>query len=261
MFLSVSGKTDFSRSRFGGDAYFSGSILSGGAIFHKAHFVGRAYFDGVTFGASAQEVVTFQDSDFKEPATFLDARFPGRYPGLLGMVLNERTIFTADPAHWPKGAQADPAEAKASCAAIRHNLGKQGLPEAEHFFYRREMGFAGKSGPVWQRPPYWLFGWFSDYGYSILTPFLWLLLLIVLGAYVLAWGLAGGVLALSFEQGLGLSFANVFNFLGFHRAFLEADFTQNLPQWLKVVSAFQTIFGVVLLFFLGLGLRTRFRLR
>ena len=251
----------FRSTVFSEEVDFGGAEFVGSVWFNGAAFNGFAYFQVATFGSTGKnQLANFIDCQLEKPTNFRDAVFNASYPDFAGTVLHERTSFTDHSENWPKASR-NPARAKDSCAVIRHNLGKQGLPEAEHFFYRREMGFAGQSGPLWQRPPYWLFGWFSDYGYSILTPFLWLLLLIVLGAYVLAWGLAGGAQAVSFEQGLGLSFSNVFNFLGFHRTFVEADFTLKLPQWLKVVSAFQTIAGVVLLFFLGLGLRTRFRLR
>jgi hypothetical protein len=35
----------------------------------------------------------------------------------------------------------------------------------------------------------------------------------------------------------------------------------NTPAWLVAASGFQSLFGFVLLFFLGLGLRARFRLQ
>ena len=100
-----------------------------------------------------------------------------------------------------------------------------------------------------------------DYGHSIVTPFMWLCLLIVGGGYAMAYGLAGSARAVTFEQGLGLSFANVFNFLAFHKTFATETSMTGLPPGLKAFSGFQSIAGVVLLFFLGLGLRTRFRMR
>ena len=249
-------------AKFDQKAWFQCAKFPNFAVFNDATFNGLANFRLAEFGAAGEDKrADFTDCKFENPTDFRQATFHARYPEFAGAILHERTSFTADDKLWPKGAQADPEGAKASCAVIRHNLGKQGLLEEEHFFFRREMELAGQSGPWLQRPLYWLFGWLSDYGNSILTPFLWLFLLIALGAYILTWGLWGGAQALGFWEAFGTSFSNVFNFLGFHRAFLEADFTQKLPQWLKVVSAFQTIFGVVLLFFLGLGWRTRFRLR
>ncbi len=91
---------------------------------------------------------------------------------------------------------------------------------------------------------------------------LWLLGVIVLGAFVVAGYYQYYALGpMRFETALGLSFANVFNFLGFQKSYFAADFTQKLPPLLKFLGGLQTILGVVLLFFLALGLRTRFRLR
>jgi hypothetical protein len=54
-------------------------------------------------------------------------------------------------------------------------------------------------------------------------------------------------------------FANIFGSLdsmaGSPNAF------DNTPAWLVAASGFQSLFGFVLLFFLGLGLRARFRLQ
>lgn len=46
-----------------------------------------------------------------------------------------------------------------------------------------------------------------------------------------------------------------------HRTFFTPDLVQRLPAALQLLSGFQMLAGLVLLFFLGLGLRTRFRLR
>ncbi len=55
-------------------------------------------------------------------------------------------------------------------------------------------------------------------------------------------------------------FACTFGWLGFgwvmHSGFFDAA-----PAWLDAVSGAQTVFGVVRLFFLGLGLGNRFRLK
>lgn len=69
---------------------------------------------------------------------------------------------------------------------MRHNVGKQGRPEAAHFFYRREMGFAGQTGDWWQQLPYRLLGWLSDFGYAIDRPVWALFWVCMLPSLVLA---------------------------------------------------------------------------
>ena len=266
--LSVSGNSDFGRARFARDAYFSRSKLAKSVSFFKTVFIGRAYFDGVLFNATAPNVLSFQDCGFKEPATFREAQFAGLYPDFSGATLNENTTFTDNPANWPTAqgglAEANARQAKASCAVIRHSLGKQGLPEAEHFFFRREMAFARKIGGSWERLPYRLFGAVSDYGYSIARPARCLFWVWFLSALTFVAFRVTGVLISDISELLwsgALSFANLFPVLGFHRVWFDADKLEMLSPWLKALSGAQTVVSLPLLFFLGLGLRTRFRMR
>ncbi len=260
--VTFSRRAWFAFATFSGGAHFNHATFSAEAEFGLATFSGFVYFDKSKFGTSGgKQRVGFTNCQFEKPTSFLEAIFSSVYPDFTGAVLHDKTAFTDQPGNWPLGKQINREQAKASCAVIRHNLGKQGLPEAEHFFFRREMQFSGQSGPLWQRPTYWLFGVISEYGYSILTPFLWLCLLIGGGALALAWGTAGSQEAVDIWHGVGLSLANVFNFLSFHKTFQTEKLMADLPVGLKALSGFQSIAGVILLFFLGLGLRTRFRMR
>ena len=160
---------------------------------------------------------------------------------------------------------ADTVQAKTSCAAIRHALGRQGLPEEEHFFYRRDMGFAARIGGFWQRLPYRLFGTFSEFGYSIAKPALWLLGLWLVPAMVFhavaSWSWIRDGTPYHPIQSFGLSFANVVPIPGLHARWFSPEVLAGLNPWLKLLGGLQTLLALPLLFFLGLGLRTRFRLR
>ncbi|UWQ43337.1 hypothetical protein K3718_05065 [Leisingera aquaemixtae] len=127
------------------------------------------------------------------------------------------------------------------------------------------MHFASKIGPIWQRLPYLLFGWFSECGYSIARPFWWLFAIWLLGTFVIAEHFvtetAKPLLGSDDWTAMALSFSNLFPVFGFGRAYFGAEFLQALPQHLKVLSGLQTVASLPLLFFLGLGLRQRFRLR
>jgi hypothetical protein len=267
------GDTEFYSTQFSGVAWFASAQFSGFAWFGSAQFSGFAYFPDATFGADKDGTgaAVFTDCQFEKPTSFRGARFLKRYPEFSGAVLHQNTAFTAEDANWPTGPQDDPKEARASCAVIRHSLGKQGLPEEEHFFYRREMGFAGQIGGWWQRLPYRAFGVLSEYGYSILKPCLWLLGLWLVPALIyMAYFNWPGVaermnaidgVTLGKYDSVSLSFVSMFNFLGLHRIHFGADYYQALAPFIQLLTATQTVFGVILLFFLGLGLRTRFRLR
>ena len=137
----------FDAATFGGTAGFGSAEFGGDAVFDEATFSGYAYFIETKFDVSEKNgKAVFTDTQFQKPANFRDAVFHSRYPDFSGAVLHDKTAFSDHPDHWPKGAQTDPVQAKASCAVIRHNLGKQGLPEAEHFFYRREMALGKQIG-------------------------------------------------------------------------------------------------------------------
>ena len=256
--------TSFGSATFGGDAWFSGATFGGEARFFSVKFGGHAHFRAAEFGAS----VEFANGQFQKPTDFLQAKF-SRYPDFSGTILHDLTTFSDEAACWTEASSGDSARAKAckdSCAVIRHNLGKQGLTEEEHFFYRREMGFAGQIGGRWQRLPYRAFGILSEYGYSIAKPAWWLLGLWVLAAMVnhvvLQWGASfGAVEDYHPVQAFGLSFANLFPIFGLHKLWFEPGFLTNLHWGLKALGGVETVASLFLLFFLGLGFRTRFRLR
>lgn len=275
--------TSFSSTIFGRGAQFDSATFTQGAWFESATFRGYAYFTGTRFGSSAKEpcLPDFRDCQFEKPTSFRQALFLDGYPDFSGAVLHDKTSFTArmDPTSdeialdkdlegrtfWPQRTKQDPVSARESCATIRHVLTQQGLPEEAHFFFRREMRFASQIGSFWQRLPYRSFGWLSDFGYSIQRPLWWLAGIWFLGmaAFWTVFSFPGGPPVLS-ESDLGtaaaLSFSNLFPLFGFGRVFLS-EVLASLPRWAQVLSGAQTVLSLPLLFFLGLALRQRFRLR
>ena len=65
---------------------------------------------------------------------------------------------------------------------------------------------------------------------------------------------------LGFGQSFALSVSNVFGFLGLSRTFL-VDEIKTLTAASEIVSATQTILGLILFFLLGLALRNWFRIK
>jgi len=266
----------FSGATFTQDASFYGATFTQVANFSSANFDGAAKFVAAKFGLRAGGEACqayFTEAAFAKVVSFREAEFVSHYPVLEGTQFREGVVLSAKAAFWPvagKGAtdldESETEQAKESCAALRHALGKQGMPEEEHFFFRREMGFAAQIGGVWQRLPYQVFGAVSDFGQSIWRPAVGLLALWAIGALLYtvsyAWGaFDDGQQPREILFGFGLSFANIFKFLGLQRSYFDVDFTQSLNPWLQVMGGLQTVVGFLLLFFLGLGLRTRFRMR
>ena len=248
--------------------------------FSDIHCEKRADFNNRRFGPyeGSAEVVTFENAIFDGPVSFDGAIFPHLLPKLSNATLPQLTKLTADPAHWPnipspwelitrntRAGWKDAIQVKASSATLRYTMSRQGLPEEEHFFFRYEMNAAALIGGFLQRLPYILFSIFSDFGHSIFRPLLWLLGIVTVcwlayGAQF-AWGAVLHDGMHTSDEALALSFSNTFSFLGFQRLYFGVDYINTLPVWMRVCGAAQTVVGVILLFFLGLGLRTRFRLR
>ena len=102
-----------------------------------------------------------------------------------------------------------------------------------------------------------LYGALCEYGRSYALPLWYLFATIAIGTllfwYHLRWG--------HFGKAACLSFANTFGAFGFRRDFIDPNLVESLSGWLKVASAAQTIVGVVLLFFFGVAVRNRFRMK
>lgn len=195
-------------------------------------------------------------------------------PVLSNTTLPVSTKVTGEDSHWPP--QPGPLnfitgkvpfrqrqtheKIKESAGALRHAMARQMLPEEEHFFFRREMHAGARCGP-------WLqnlltracFELPSNYGHSVERP---------AGLLFVVWALGAVFYALqdafSLGQAAAYSFATMFKFFGLQRTYMLEQ-TQALASipWGELVGGTQTVLAFILLFFLclGLGLRTRFRLR
>jgi hypothetical protein len=166
IFATFTQDANFFSATFTQDADFPSATFTQTADFSSATFDGPAKFVAARFGvrdATETCVPIFTDAAFARLVSFRDADFVTHYPVLEGTEFRETVVVTAKSTHWPKagqpllddvakGAGGVPTKevAKDSCARLRHALGKQGMPEEEHFFYRREMKLAGAIAP-WNR--------------------------------------------------------------------------------------------------------------
>ncbi len=157
-----------------------------------------------------------------------------------------------------------PAKQKAAYNRLRHFMNKSLQTESEQFFHRREMACKKELEGAFMFGIYWLYEVLSAYGHSVARPLAWLSVNVVFGSiwfFNYLWWYHGPVSAWSILDACGLSFANVFPFFGFGRRFVEQNFYEELGRWTTLVASAQTITGFIFLFLLGLGLRSRFRLR
>ena len=284
------GTTEFSGSRFVGyasferacftrgchfiggtfDAYarFTNAQFGADSAFRSLVFNGHVGFEETRFGKTAHSTtcqVDFSDSTFGRPVSFRDAHFSTHYPILAGTLLHERSFFSDTPRLWPR-ISAPRGELKRgtvplrlameSCSVIRHSLANQGLPEAAHFFFRREMRFAMRNAHWPRKVPYFLYWFFSNFGHSIVRPSLGLLALS--GLSWLALGLCPSTSGDACPEPWKHALLNTVGIFASARQYYPECGVEGLKP---ILSTLQSIISFVLLFFLGLGLRQRFRLR
>jgi hypothetical protein len=239
------------------DFYTDGLLSDDGDVvcvrFDKAIFKGLCTFMDASFHRSS----SFNNCQFVGPCNLSKAKFEKNFPVIESAVFHQKTTLSAKKEYWPspQNCEQNPEEAKATCEILREQMETQGLHEQAHFFFRREMHFARKTGSFWQAIPNWLFYVVSDYGHSIFMPFIWLYnLWLVFGLIYF------DTTKLTFGGAMGLSVSNLFQITGLQRVYWS-DFIECLPSWLKFLGGAQTLLAIPLLFLLLLGLRNRFRLK
>ncbi|SEW32881.1 hypothetical protein SAMN04488515_2362 [Cognatiyoonia koreensis] len=278
-------ETSFYRANFLDRAVFERANFHKNVSFQNVTFEAVTVFSRAIFGVSDRDIACradFSGTRFDAVSFFDGAKFTSHFPVLNGANLHEITTFTAHESYWPKehtdweilksrlrranvntdkAALQDAFEGKISASKLRHTMARQSFPESEHFFYRRELAFSKHIGSVTQRMLHYAFDWFSSYGNSIGRPLFYLAVLFALGGGMLFAELLDSystrdAAALS----LATSFSNLLPIFGFGRTFLK-EVLEALSPTMQFVSGIQTVAALPLLFFLALGLRTRFRLR
>ncbi len=246
-------------------------------IFSGAHFHRHADFRYRRFGPYERRRtdLSFANAIFDSPVTFEEAEFQLLMPNLTNATLPESTKLTANSKNWPRltpslleridqslglqkrtgEARQDPEILRASAATLRHAMARQMLPDEEHFFFRREMWANTQIGSAVARTPYFLYEILSGFGSSIRRPAVALFGIWLLGAVTYYAHTAFG-----WWKATAYSFAVMFKFFGFQSTYFDGV-AQEMSVNIQLFAAIQTVLAFILLFFLGLGLRTRFRLR
>ena len=277
------GEAVFIYSTFFGDTHFNFSSFSSSAIFNFAVFMNFTSFGHATFSVIAD----FSSVTFKSTTRYSDAKFLTYVPEFHAAKLYEDTVFPIPERYtdnWPKlkGKYSMPAaDQKRAYNRLRLFMNKSLQIDEEQFFHRQEMRCKTVLAKWYHKPFYWLFSWFSDYGISVWRPLFWMVFVMLSGALFMLWWQEAftflpketsgfdWTLGLLGEddpwakprQAAGWSISNTLPFLGFGKLYYGGEFAANLAWPLKVVGGVQTVAGFILLFFFGLGLRNRFRLR
>jgi len=245
-----SGGPQFIGTTFCSVANFIGAQFLGAVIFYQAVFCKRSTFRSTIFAGHSD----FRDTIFDEPCNMRVAKFLTEYPNLDGAALHNKTNVTAKNEYWPSIINEEDEYAVTCCATLRQNMTAQGRSDDAHFFFRREMDHKAEMAKIWERPFYDLYQW-AEYGFGVRQP-----LELLLWVWLLGWLLLWTAETLTWYDALFLSLANIFKFLGFQKVYFD-NTIKDLCGALKVLTALQTAVGYLALFFLGLGLRNRFRLK
>ena len=259
----------FQKSEFLGGSDFQETQFRSGASFRETYFTEYAYFQKAQF----HWLVDFSNSKMAARTVFDDTIFDDVVPRFFHCEMNQDTSFTDDPKLWPEVTLKNAKVGKRAYTRLRQVAAEIYDPDLEHFFLRQEMRC--KARIEWDKGAWfhWLFfeayRVIADSGISVARPF-WLL--------VFAWAFGFACFAGHFDSGIlpelpediqdsrywaaaGVSFGNLFGFLGINRLYFTDLLRDHSPDGLQLVAGAQTVAGVVLLFFLGLGLRNRFRLK
>jgi len=261
----------FMNTEFKADANFYGVRFSHYSCFVGARFKSRAVFASALFCRKADfktaqfsETIDFTDGEFRGATIFKNTEFLIRVPEFYHFKMHQNTMFTDDRSLWPAVTDMNAASDKQAYTRLRQIAAGNHNPDLEHFFLRQEMRCKQHLAQRFDKLFFKAYALFSDYGISVARPVAGLALVTIVGALVIGWHLWvpeqewGEIIAL--RQGLGISLGNILPFLGIvPRIFPE--FHASAPWWLNTMAVFQSFAGIVFLFFLGLGLRNRFRLR
>jgi len=261
---SFSAPTDFSDMLIKEAFVAEGAEFSGGVDFRRSVVEEESDFSGVSFC----DFVDFRHSSFLGPIDFRKSHFRIESPLFFNTRFSTETRFTRDQKFWPKATKKNFEDEIEAFTWLRSQMAKNARPDEEHFFFRLEMAAKKHLGAWHNRLVVRVFSGISDFGWSFMRPlcclgFVWLVGMVVFLGYFSDCCTVSPkeFKGTPFWAAFGVSFSNTFGFLGIGRVMFAADFYRDLPQVLKFVSGLQTVFGAIFLFFFGLGLRNRFRLK
>ena len=257
---------DFEESIFTGYADFEESIFTGYASFTASTFAGIADFAGSTFAGIAD----FNNSEYSGETSFQNVTFKVA-PLFFATTLHEDTDWTD--VNWP----AKPADKDAATQYVRRYdrlaliMNTLQQPDNEHRFFRLSMHAKevrdgkGISTSVSRLYGLFRYGWGLEYALK-----LWVFH-ILLGAGCLSvmalWQRSQPLphlakILTNIVQALAISFSNSHPFLGLQRGPVESAYASfHTLTGFNILWTIQSVSGPILLFFLLLTIRNRFRLR
>lgn len=246
----------FANANFHNDVGFQTAEFKGDARFNAAKFHGTAKFQEAKFNGE----VDFTNAEFRRQSRFDGVKLIAAVPKFFEAKLHQDTRFTTKKENWPKATSGTAQNGIEAYTRLRQIAEESKKPDDQHFFFRQEFRCKALIGNIGERLPIILFHWVSDFGFSIIRPISWLIGVWLLSALIYYMTCTPPELLITPNKAASLSFASTFKIFGFQSIYFDGDYMKKLPSGLQILSGVQTIAGFILLFFLGLGLRNRFRL-
>jgi Pentapeptide repeats (9 copies) len=236
---------------------FSRNVVFRGATFRSASFDNAVFSDEALFdGAAFSSGISFVNAEMKSVTSFEAAVFRHQPPKFFGTKLHEGTVWRN--VNWPTPtSRAEAGSFVDAYERLKLEMDRLKKHEDELDFFALELQsrriLAGRVRGL----PNAIYGVLCDYGRSYVRPLVGLLVTVLVGAllYISHFGLS------KYPRAFGLSVANTFGVFGFRKDFIDPHIMESLSRFLQIVSAFQTLVGLVLLFFFGLAIRNRFRMK
>ena len=278
---TFAGIATFTGSRFAGIANFVGSTFVGNAFFAESTFVRYAFFAESTFAG----YTSFEKSTFARDASFTGRKFKGeadfRNAKYEGKTSFQNVIFTRAPLFFETTLHEDtdwtgitwpdkPADKEDATQYVRRYdrlaliMSTLKQPDNEHQFFRLSMRAKEvRDGEGISTRLSRLYGQLFRYGWGLERALNLWVLHILLGAGCLSvvppctmsYPLSG-------LTALVISFSNSFPFLGLHRGPAKSAYASfDTLTGFNIIGGIQSVIGPLLLFFLLLTIRNRFRLR
>jgi uncharacterized protein YjbI with pentapeptide repeats len=275
--------SNFSSTVFQGNSNFPDATFLGTALFESATFNRFANFSNATFSRAAgfmsatfSHEADFGSTNFSGDIRFLNAKFAAKTdfsgaefiakaPDFRGATMHEATEWHG--ATWPKPAKLafDAQQQVYAYERLKQEMERLKKHEDEQNFFRKELrarrGLSRFFSGAWFLN--FLYQTTSDYGSSIVRPLLWLLgvFAIGVGIFMRAPVLSPPCGSMSFDLATKISFANIFVFLPDKREIMTPELLSCWSNTARIVSAAQSLSGVVLLFLIVLAIRNRFRMK
>jgi Pentapeptide repeats (9 copies) len=269
-------------SKFGARANFKNTEIRK-AKFDRSEFEPGLDLTGTSFGdISFKDVIfkgrcDFSNRAFRDQTNFAGAKF-GEVPIFHDCELHQDTEFTCEES-FPKR-PAGTSEASRAYRTLKLAMNKHQATKEEQFFFRREMReerlVMWRSGD-WRKQMrsvvYFFYEKLSDYGSSVLIPFLWLLSAWIVAAMLFSttcssttrWVFRQNILDVDQTlRWLIYAIANGVPLFGFGESAKEmgrALGTDTSTIWFAMLLFLDKLLSLLFVFLIGLGLRNAFKMK